>query len=241
MRPCQNAMIGGGPPPRRARSARSPSTRQRSVRPSSGDQRDSRRRRWPQPGAAWTRESCQAGFAHGLDAAGARSSAVRRRRSSGRRTRVWAFALACAPFSMIEQNGQAVTTVRRAGRLQLFEALLADALALFVFLEEQAAAGAAAERIRAVARPARRSAAPEAREQIARLVGRARRSGRGNTDRGSVTALGRRARPTSAGQRRDEHRRVHDLGVEAELLVVDADRPEAVRAGGEDLRDAGRA
>ena len=50
---------------------------------------------------------------------------------------------------MIEQNGQAVTTVSGAGVLELLEPHVADAAPRLLFLvgEQQPAAGAAAERV----------------------------------------------------------------------------------------------
>ena len=58
-------------------------------------------------------------------------------------------ALACAPFSMIEQNGQAVTTVLGARVLELLEAHVADARSRLLFFvgKQQPAAGAAAVRV----------------------------------------------------------------------------------------------
>ena len=70
---------------------------------------------------------------------------------------------------MIEQNGQAITTVSAPVAASCSIALLADALPGFVLLEQQAAAGAAAERVGL--RPlGLGDGGADAREQRARLV-----------------------------------------------------------------------
>ena len=75
------------------------------------------------------------------------AAACRSRRSSGRRTDVSACALACAPFSMIEQNGHAVTTVSAPVACSCLNrtSLMREPGLLFLVGEQQAAAGAAAD------------------------------------------------------------------------------------------------
>ena len=150
-------MIGWRPPPRSRVEVLEPSVRQRSVAPSAAisaiaDGGD----RAPAFEAACARDARQCAGGRRRSLAITRlllqlplTNVIRSTNCMSRR----APRCACAPFSMIEQNGQAVTTVLGAGVLELLEADVADARARLLFLvgEQQAAAGAAAVRVLAVA------------------------------------------------------------------------------------------
>ena len=139
---------------------------------------------------------------------------------------------------MIEQNGQAVTTVLGAGRLQLLEPHVADARARLLFLvgEQQAAAGAAAERVLAVAHRLADVGA-EARRAARAARRPCRRSARDSRGRGTSPCRARRPpRPTSSRVSSSTNTDECTIStVVAELPVVVADRLHAVRARRQDL------